>query len=182
MSDNAFDMVRKIRHLPGLKLTATIDPTHITKRLKNATQKMLRTGIVTGGYTSKARMLAEQLLKDENREAPVFATKWGVFIPDMALVATEVRGPIAELIDAARMIEHASDSRKNPTHINDRYDNMKKQFKSTKIGRLSFALYQPAIQQQICELVASCRTPLMVQIHNELADKLDGTEPFAINF
>ena len=182
MSNNAFDMVRKIRHLPGLKLTAIIDPTHITKRLKNATQKMLRSGIVTGGYTSKARMLAEQLLKDENREAPVFITKWGVFIPDAAILTPDVRGPIAELIDAARMIELASEPRSNPTYINDRYDHMKKQFKSTKIGRLSFALYQPAIQQQIGELVASCRTPLMVQIHNELADKLDGTEPFAINF
>jgi hypothetical protein len=182
MSENAFDMVRKIRHLPGLKLTATIDPTHITKRLKNATQKMLRTGIVTGGYTSKARMLAEQLLKDADREAPVYVSKWGVVITDMALLTNDVREPILELIEAARMIEHASDSRKNATRINDRYDNMKKQFKSTKIGRLSFALYQPAIQQQIGELVASCRTPLMVQIHNELADKLDSTEPFAINF
>ena len=62
MSENAFDMVRKIRHLPGLQLTATLDPTQITKRLKNAAQKMLRTGILNGGYTSKARMLATQLL------------------------------------------------------------------------------------------------------------------------
>jgi hypothetical protein len=182
MADNAFDMVRKIRHLPGLQLTATLDPTQITKRLKNATQKMLRAGIVTGGYTSKARMLAEQLLKDENRDAPVFVTKWSVFIPDMALVTKEVREPIAELIDAARMIELANDSRGNSEYINERYTQMKRQFKTTKIGRFSFNTYQPAIQQQIAETVASCRTPLMVQIHNELAAKLDSTEPFAINF
>jgi len=182
MSENAFDMVRKIRHLPGLKLTATLDPTQVTKRLKNAAQKMLRSGVVTGGYTSKSRMLVEQLLKDADRSAPVYVTKWGVFITDTALLSNDVRGPIAELIDAARMIELASEPRSNPKYINERYDSMKKNFKTTKVGRFSFNTYQPAIQQQIGELVASCRTPLMVQIHNELADKLDGTEPFAVNF
>jgi hypothetical protein len=40
MSDNAFDMVRKIRHLPGLQLTATLNPQLVSKRLKNAAQKM----------------------------------------------------------------------------------------------------------------------------------------------
>ena len=182
MTDNAFDMVRKIRHLPGLRLTATLDPQLVSKRLKNATQKMLRIGVVTGGYTSKSRMLAEQLLKNADREVPVFVTKWGVSIQDMALVTKEVRGPIAELIDAARMVEHASSETKNPKYINERYDNMRKNFKLTHVGRLSLNFYNPVLQQQVGELVASCRTPLMVEIHNELADKLDGTEPFAINF
>lgn len=182
MTGNAFDMVRKIRHLPGLKLTATLDPTKISKRVKNATQKMLRTGVVTGGYTAKSRMLAEQLLKDANREIPVFVSKWGVFIQDMALVTTEVRRTIAELIEAARMVEHANDERNNFKYINERYDNMRKHFKASKIGRVSLNMYQPVLHQQVAELVASCRTPLMVEIHNELADKLDSTEPFAINF
>lgn len=182
MTDNAFDMVRKIRHLPGLKFTATLDPQLVSKRVKNATQKMLRTGVVTGGCTSKSRMLAEQLLKDANREVPVYVTTWGVFIQDMALVTTEVRGAIAELIEAARMVEHASDAKFNPKYINERYDNMRKHFKASKIGRVSLNMYQPVLHQQVAELVASCRTPLMVEIHNELADKLDSTEPFAINF
>jgi hypothetical protein len=182
MSNNAFDMVRKIRHLPGIKLTAVIEPQLISKRVKNAAQKMLRTGIVTGMYSSKSRMLAEQLLNDAHREAPVFVTKYGVFIQDMALVSPDVRGPIAELIDAARMLEHASTENTNPKYVNERYDQMSKNFKRTKIGRLSLNMYQPVLQQQIAELVASCRTPLMVEIHNELADKLDSTEPFAINF
>jgi len=181
MSDNAFDMVRKIRHLPGLQLSATLNPQLVSKRIKNATQKMLRTGIVTGGYTSKSRMLAEQLLKDENREVPVYVTKWGVFISDVALVTDEVRGPIAELVEAARMVEHAADPRKTPKYINERYDLMLRSLKKDRIGTLSLNMYQPVLHQQVAELVASCRTPLMVQIHNELADKLDSTEPFAIN-
>jgi hypothetical protein len=182
MTSNAFDMVRKIRHLPGLKLTATIEPQHITKRIKNAAQKMLRTGIVTGGYTAKSRMLAEQLLDDANREVPVYVAKWGVSIQDMALLTKEVREPIMELIDAARMVEHANGTEQSAPYINERYDLMRKQVKNTKIGRLSFSLYNPAIQQQVAELVASCRTPLMVEIHNELANKLDSTEPIEVNF
>jgi hypothetical protein len=182
MTGNAFDMVRKIRHLPGLKLTATIDPTQVTKRVKSAAQQMLRSGVLTNGYTSKARMMAEQLLSDEGRDASVYVSKWGVVVTDMALLTTDVRGHITELIDAARMIEIASEPRSNPEYINQRYDQMKRQFKTTKIGRFSFNTYQPAIQQQIGEAVASCRTQLMIEIHNELAAKLDSTEPFAINF
>ena len=45
---NAFDMVRKIRHLPGINLKATIEPQHISKRVKNAAQKMLRSGVLVG--------------------------------------------------------------------------------------------------------------------------------------
>ena len=52
MSDNAFDLVRKVRHLPGLQLTATIDPTQITKRVKTAAQQMLRSGVLSAGYRS----------------------------------------------------------------------------------------------------------------------------------
>jgi hypothetical protein len=182
MSNNAFDMVRKIRHLPGLQLKATLDPTKITKRVKNAAQKMLRVGVVTGGYTSKARMLAEQLLNDAHRKAPVSATKWGVFIQDMALLTDEARASISELVDAARVIELTSEPRSNPEYINERYNRTQKQIKDMKFGHLSFNTYQLELNMQIAEVVAARRTPLMLEIHNELADKLDSTEPFHINF
>lgn len=182
MSDNAFDLVRKVRHLPGLKLTATIDPTQITKRVKNAAQKMLRSGILTSGYRSKARMLAEQLLSDAGRAAPVVAVTWGAFITDAALLTPEARRQIEGLVGAAKLIDHASDPRGNAKHINERYAHMVKNLKTTKTGRLSFNTYQLEINMQIAEVVAACRTPLMVEIHNELADKLDSTEPFHINF
>jgi hypothetical protein len=182
MSDNAFDMVRKIRHLPGLQLTATVNPTHISKRVKTAAQKMLRTGSLSAGYRSKSRLLAEQLLKDAGREAPVSATKWGVCINDVAILTPEAREQLVELIGAAKLLEHANDSRNNADYINERYGRMASEAKRTKFGRLSMHMYHLVIAQQIAEVVSTCRTPLMVEIHNELADKLDSTEPFAINF
>jgi hypothetical protein len=182
MSDNAFDTVRKIRHLPGLKLAATIDPTQISKRVKTAAQKMLRTGILTAGYRSKSRLLAEQLLNDAGRVAPVSANSWGVFISDAAILTKEAREQIVELVNAARLLEHASTTSGNSEYINERYDEMAKQVERTKIGKLHMHMYQPVIHQQIAEIVSACCTPLMVEIHNELANKLDTTEPFHINF
>ncbi len=182
MTDNAFDMVRKIRHLPGLQVTATLDPTKITKRVKTAAQKMLRSGVLTSGYRSKSRMLAEQLLSDAGRVAPASAVHWAVFIADAALLTNEAREQIKELIGAARLIDHANSNRDNAKYINERYDQMLKDLKTTRIGRVTFHTYQLEINMQIAEVAASCRTPLMVEIHNELADKLDSTEPFHINF
>lgn len=182
MSDNAFDLVRKVRLLPGLRLTATIDPTQITKRVKTAAQKMLRSGILTAGYRSKSRMLAEQMLSDAGRVAPVSAVAWGAFITDAALLTPDARTRIEELLNAAKVIDHASSSRDNAAYVNERYIRMRLDLKRTKIGRLMFHTYLTEINMQIAEVVSSCRTPLMVEIHNELADKLDSTEPFAINF
>jgi hypothetical protein len=180
MSNNAFDMVRKVRHLPGLQLTATIDPTQITKRVKTAAQQMLRSGVLSAGYRSKSRMLAEQLLSDVGREAPASWMPWAAYITDVALLTSEARDQIAELVEATRMIEFADSE--HTTHINERYSRMLKELRTARFGRLHLSTYQREINKQIAEVVASCRTPLMVEIHNELADKLDSTEPFAINF
>lgn len=182
MSDNAFDMVRKIRHLPGLQLTATLDPTKVSKRVKTSAQKMLRSGILTSGYRSKSRMLAAQLLSDAGRVAPASVMAWGAYVPDAAMLTNDAREQIEGLVNAAKLVEHASSSPNNNKHINELYDRMIKELKTTRIGRLSFNTYQLEINMQIAEVVASCRTPLMLEIHNELADKLDSTEPFHINF
>jgi hypothetical protein len=182
MSNNAFDMVRKIRHLPGLQLTATLNPAHVTKRTKNAAQRMLRTGILQGGYASKARMLAEQLLSTAGLQVSAANTKWGVRLFDLGQLTKADREQIVEFINAARMIELASEPRSNPTYIHDRYTSLVNQFKRHGGGQFAFTIYQPALQAQITELVAACRTPEQVKAHEALADKLDGTEPIAVNF
>lgn len=182
MTANAFDMVRKIRHLSGLKLTAIIEPQHISKRVKNAAQKMLRTGVLVGGYASKSRMLAEQLLSTAGVQASATNTKWGVRIFDLGQLTKADREQIVEFLNAARMIEIASEPRSNPTYIHDRYTSLVNQFKRQTSGHFAFNIYQPALQVQITELVAARRTPEQVKAHEALAAKLDSTEPFAINF
>lgn len=183
MTNNAFDMVRKIRHLPGLKLTATLDPTQITKRVKTAAQKMLRTGVLTSGYASKSRMLALQMLDDANVEALASNTKWGVSLFCVDQLTTADRAQIVEFIEAARMIELADmASDKQAPYIHDRYTSIVAQFETHKGGRVSFSIYQRTLQTQITDLVSAGRTPEQAKAYEALADRLVGTEPFPINF
>lgn len=181
MSENAFDMVRKIRHLPGLKLTAVIEPQRITKRVKNATQKMLRTGVLANGYASQSRLLAEQLLSAAGLQASATNTKWGVRIFDLGQLTKDDRAQIVEFINAARMIELATESA-SQRYIHDRYTSLVNQFKRQTSGHFAFNIYQPALQAQITELVAARRTPEQVKAHEALAAKLDGTDLISINF
>jgi len=180
MTANAFDMVRKVRHLPGLQLKATVDPTQISKRVKTAAQKMLRTGVLVGGYTSKSRMLAEQLQDTFGQPLVGSATNWGAFIRDMSMVPKAGRDQLVELINASRLIEHAN-SRPNNSYINDRYDRMVNTAKNTRIGKVSFNAFNKDMNIQIMEFVGSLRTPEQVAAHAALADRLDDPKPFAIN-
>jgi hypothetical protein len=56
------DTARKLR-VPGVhELVAFIDPTKISNRTKLAAQRMIRSGVLTHGYSSKTRALAQALL------------------------------------------------------------------------------------------------------------------------
>lgn len=61
---NAFDAVRDLR-TPGLVIGATyIDPQQVPKRIKTATQRMLRNLTATGGWSSKSRKMFEMIMRD----------------------------------------------------------------------------------------------------------------------
>lgn len=183
MTANAFDMVRKIRHLPGLKLTATIDPTQITKRIKNATQKMLRTGILSAGYRSQSRMLAEQLLDDAGIAPAASANSWAVRIYENTQLTKEARARLLEIANASRMIELASLSAgRDAKYLNERYETLVSGLRQHKARSFSFRLHNTSLNAQAAEVAASCRTPEQVKAHEALAAKLDSLDPFAINF
>ena len=181
MTANAFDMVRKIRHLPGIQVTATVDPKQISKRVKNAAQKMVRTGVLENGYSSRSRLLAEQLHDTFRQPAVGSAAKWGAFISDTTILNKDGREQIVELLNASRVIEHANTRGSNDRYINERYDNMIKEVKAHRFGRLSFRAWDTNIHQQILSVVSACRTPEQVAAHEALAAKLDSTEPIIIN-
>jgi hypothetical protein len=126
-------------------------------------------------------MLAEQLLRDASIQASATNTKWGVRIFALGQLTTDDRAQIVEFLNAARMIELATEGG-GKSYIHDRYTSLVNQFKRQTSGEFAFNIYQPALQVQITELVAARRTPEQVKAHEALADKLDSTEPFAINF
>ena len=177
MSNNAFDMVRKIRHLPGLQLTATIDPTQISKRIKSVAQKMLRSGVLHGSYRSQSHLLAKQLLDDSAHTAWATWANWGVGFNPCVLTAS-ARGQITELINAARTIDLANTRNSNYTH--KRYADILADL--NEHDRIHIGIHHPPINKQIAELVSACRSPELVKEHNAIADKLDSSSPFHINF
>ncbi len=176
---NAFDMVRKIRHLPGINLKATIEPQHISKRVKNAAQKMIRSGVLVGGHTSKARVLAEQMF-DTYQQNPIgAATTWSAVAYDMSLLTKAGREHLLELIEAARLIAHANGK---GNHINDRFDEVVARLSLAKRGRFVFyAGNDKNFHAQMLEVIAACRTPEHVKAHEALAARLDNPEPITIN-
>lgn len=176
---NAFDMVRKIRHLPGLQLKATVDPTQISKRIKNAAKLMLRSGVLVGGHSSQSRTLAEQVMDTFNQPAVGSATSWGAFVREMAMVPKAKREQLVELLNASRLIEHANGG--NASYVNPRYDRMVEIAKTTRTGKVSFNAYNKAMNIQIMEFVSSLRAPEQVAAHAALADRLDDPKPFVIN-
>lgn len=177
---NSFDIARKITHMPGIKVEATIDPTLISVRVKKAAQKMICSGILNGGYRSTSRMLAEQLLKDSRVSACASATRWGVVMYS-AKLSHATKAAIKELINAARVIELATESSPNrKEYVNDRYDRTLKRLES-ETEHVNLSIYQKDIAQQIAELIAAARTPEQVNAAKELAYQLDGTQPIKIN-
>lgn len=176
---NAFDMVRKIRHLPGINLKATIEPQQISKRMKNAAQKMIRSGVLVGGHTSQARVLAEQMF-DTYQQNPIgAATTWSAVAYDMALLTKAGREHLLELVEAARLIAHANGK---GNHINDRFDEVVARLSLAKRGRFVFyAGNDKNFHAQMLEVIAACRTPEHVKAHEALAARLDNPEPITIN-
>jgi len=178
--NNAFDMVRKIRHLSGLNLKAVIEPQQIPKRVKNAAQKMIRSGVLVGGHTSKARVLAEQMFDTHQQDPIGAATTWSAVAYDMSLLTKAGREHLVELVEAARLISHTQ--RRDAMSINARFDELIERLGVAKRGRFVFyAGSDKNFHAQMLEVIAACRTPEHVKAHEALADRLDNPEPITID-
>jgi hypothetical protein len=178
---NTFDTARKIVHMPGIKLEASIEPTRISTRVKKSAQKMIRSGILNGGYRSTARMLATQLSDDAKIAPSASATKWGAMIYN-ATLTPDTKTEISTLLEAARMIELSTEFEHNKKYTNDRYERARKSLHHHSTATVRITCYVPAIAQQIAEVAATSRTAEQVAACNALADRLDDVAPIKINF
>lgn len=175
---NSYDYGRKITQMPGFRVEAWIDPTQISPRIKKSAQKMIRTGIMNGGYRSAARMLAGQLMKDARIGITASANKWGVSIYN-AVLTQDTKAEIIELLEAARMIEIAKAPESNHRHINERYKTAMTVCRRDNSTHLS--CYVIPIAQQIATIAAATRTPFIIAEANKLADQLDDVAPIKAN-
>lgn len=176
---NSYDYGRKITQMPGFRVEAWIDPTQISPRIKKSAQKMIRTGIMNGGYRSAARMLADQLMKDARIGVSACANKWGVTIFN-AVLTHDTKADIINLLEAGRMIEIADKPESNHAYIDSRYRRaMSMDMRPDRA--ISLSCYVVPINQQIAEVAAASRTPFMIAEANKLADQLDDVAPIKAN-
>ena len=68
-----YDIARDLQ-IAGVVVQAHIDPKQVSVRIKNAAQRMIRSGVLKGGWNSKSRKLAYKLV--ENTNAPVLRSMW----------------------------------------------------------------------------------------------------------
>lgn len=172
---NGYDYGRKIVYMPGFKVEAWIDPTHISPRVKKAAQKMIRTGILNSGYRSAARMLAKQLMTDAGIKSTASANKWGVTIHS-ATLTQDTKADIINLLEAGRMIEIADKPKSNHEYIDARYRTaMRLELRNDHA--ISMSCYVVPIAQQIAEIAAASRSQAHKDAANKLADQLDDVAP-----
>ena len=176
---NGYDYARKIIYMPGMQVEAWINPVSISPRIKKAVQKMVRTGILNGGYRSTSRMLAAQLLNDSEVGISASANKWGVTVFN-AILTHDTKAEIINLLEAARMIELADKPASNHHHINSRYQRvMGLELRGDRA--MSLSCYVVPINQQIAEVAAASRLPSQIKAANALADQLDDVAPIKVN-
>lgn len=171
---NTYDMARKISKMPGFQMESWISPALISPRVKKMAQKMIRSGVFTGGYQSTARMLATQLMGDAGINDSVAANKWGVTLCN-AKLTPDTKAEIINLLEAARMVELATKPADNHQYINDRYERAMALRPTTPQATLSCYVFPIVVQ--IAELVAASRPAKQVEAANALADRLDDIAP-----
>jgi hypothetical protein len=168
--------------MPGLQVEAWINPASISPRVKKMAQKMIRSGVLTGGYRSTSRMLTIQLMEDACIGLPASANQWGAILYN-ANLTQDTKAEIINLLEAARMIEIANTPdghRTQQGYIDRRYERIMEVVRRGR-GELSLQCFVMPICQQIAELVAASRSESVVAACDKLADQLDGIEPIKAN-
>ena len=150
---SAFDTARDLR-IPGVVISQVhIDTGQLSVRMKNMVKDMLRKGIVSGGWSSKARQVAEKLAEGRGIRL-VVAREHGFFAPHRALYDPDVAERVCELISADEMLELANDQ--NLAHTRD-YTNkiMHRTRERHDASRATVRNHTPATHSRWCHMYSS---------------------------
>jgi hypothetical protein len=170
---------RKLR-LPGVVVTAQVVPQRITPRMRSMAQKMLRAGVLTGGWQSQAKRLAVALIEATDPTVPhIRAHKgYGSTVFNASLLLNYSR--MDELIEASYLMEvlRGCSSASERRHA----DNFKQRLRNSSIEGEYIGVGNS--DNTLCaEFVAAFTdtyAPSTKARHAALAALLDGTNPIAI--
>jgi hypothetical protein len=176
---NLLQTARKLR-LPGVVVRAEIIPQRISPRIKSMVQKMLRAGVLTGGWQSQAKRLAGALIEATDPTVPHIRIHKGygstVFNASHLLNYSRMD----ELIEANYLMEVLRHC--NPAAERRYADNFKHRIRNASIEGEYIGVGNS--DNTLCaEFVAAFTdtyAPSTKARHAALAALLDGTNPIAI--
>jgi hypothetical protein len=159
----------------GVTADIRFDPTKITNRLKKSIQRQVKSGVITGGYSSHASRLAKYLCKQFDLRYSD-NTWYGVRVPT---VAVEHREKFVEFIQADLAAFLLDGDHRDPQWDKNNAANSIDRIRSgydTDV-RTHSSIFQKKLQALILET----RTPEELAKANQVAAMLDAGLPITIN-
>jgi hypothetical protein len=178
-----YDTARDLK-LPGAVVSAHIDPTQISPRIKKMTQTMLRKGQLKGGWSSQSLMLARKLL--DGKKIPVlhgwnssyraepFNAETLAFFDEMFEVdaSLEKMGMSAAQRESKWFVERVEENLQDNKRLVRRV--------TTDSMSLHLRVDSPDIREQVNEKLLSLRMPEDIAALNAVADRLDDPTPIPL--
>lgn len=177
---NAFDAVRDLRTVGLVIGTAYIDPQQVPKRIKTATQRMLRKLTRVGGWSSKSCKLFEMIMRDHGQDT-VWMCGWGT-IYNIHNTSQALRDQWCEYLELDYTIQSAQGH--YPTDENQRYareakDDAVDRVRSGKSRYTGFSNDPARCDASVAPLIVEAFHTHMLPEHKAigeaLAARLDGT-------
>jgi hypothetical protein len=183
---NAFEAVRDLR-TPGLVIgTAYIDPQQVPKRIKTATQRMLRKLTVSGGYSSKSRKLFEMIMRDHGRDT-VWMCDWGS-VYNIHLTPQAVRDQWCEQLELNYTILAAKGWFDGAARPERARKDMEGALARVRRGESNYTQYstdmiglEEAVKPLVFDAFKGHMLPEHKAIGEALAARLDGTAPIPVS-
>lgn len=177
-----YDIARKLK-LPGVVVTAEIDPTAMSSRMFNSIYRMIKAGVAEG-WSSDAARVAGQLMKAEG--IPYAATStYGITTYGKFNVTDESREQIRDMFNAYITLYVSSLSPTAKQSTSNRID--------AKRAELELVLDKAAhakqflrvdikpIRSQLAVLMAQSRHQADIEAGNLLAERFHNGEKFPID-
>lgn len=180
-----YDTARDLK-LPGAVVSAHIDPTQISPRIKKMVQTMLRKGKLKGGWSSQSFMLARKLL--DGKDLPVLHG-WNSMFRCQPLTDADL-AQFDEWFEADAALEKMkmSESQRDSVWYNKRFDaNLAENKRAirrlthTHMTMFYVRIDTPEMREQIEDKLVSMRLPEDIAALDALAESLDLPTPIPLN-
>jgi hypothetical protein len=192
MSNHMYAIARQLQ-APGVKTTATFNPTRLTRTIRNMARKSIATGYHNGGWSSKTRDVRELVFSLAGERPIVYVAQGADYMtfttprPITADNLSEMIGLFEADCTLQKMGYEDSEGRYRPSRsdfyktIDERCAHNITKLKFVEHAKASHLIVRTAkLRQQIAEVFLRERTVEEIAIAERIARLLDKDEEFPI--